>query len=1074
MKLNIRLISAGAGTGKTYRLTDELTALLTRKVDAYHPSKIIATTFTRAAAAELKNRIREKILERGEMEIAAQLEQALIGTINSISQQLLSLFSFESGLSPALAVIDDDEKDVLFQESLSLSLDVATLNEMDKLAQKFSIESKDTREVMKSISDSARNNALDKKKLEWSRDDSIKSLNNLLPKPDKDQDKIKTKLQKIIPGLRKKAAEAKDDKGTTMDSLSKLDAFYYKLQNGFTIPWADWADGAKLDGNKKANEAKVFDEARELMAAHFYFPEFQNDLAGYIKLCFDAAMLSMEKYASLKKERGLVDFVDQESLLLKALDDKQIQKRFSEQFKVLFVDEFQDTSPLQLSLFLKISSLVEKIIWVGDSKQAIYGFRNSDAQLINTVTEALGKPGPADILQTSYRSRPELVDIVNSLFLPALQDKEKILTKEQIVLNAKRKENKRLQTAFQLWGFQWQPSSKQRDNNEKYQSHLATRVVTFLASNPLMEDQYSNTVRNIKAGDICILCRTNQKCTGIANALRAQGLQAVVSNTGLNLTAEWRLLKACLHLLVDETDSLSKFEIEFLTNSDHNVPGMLEERLLFLKQAGEDYEKGKQWLINNSIIQWINEHRKFLLSESISGIIRLMYSGLDFNRILMEWGTGAQRHANLQQILCYSTEFEDYCLKLALLPNVHGFLSWFDGLAGDEQDNRGLVTNEFSVNVFTWHAAKGLEWPVVILCDLDDEREPDVFSVHVNAKKNIDFKDPLKDRSLRYWPWPYKTSPFGQKSGFHEFIDRCNDTEDYRTLESREHREALRLLYVGFTRARDYLIIPFKLKSGDKYLKPILENGICSFTELGNSETDRVIVKSKLFNQPLRLWITDYDDYADEISTRQKHAEVYLQKTKKVFATYFVTPSGSKPVEDISFKEGVSIHSSFSDVTIDGEKSEFGTFIHRVFCAYHPGMNDNQAKDLITSLGVCYGFDNPTLQNELLNVVREFYNWVEKKFSPIKIYKELPLMMETHGQLIDGIADLVIETDQEIILIDYKTFIGSPEAMQWKATTFSGQLKLYLDILRQGFPAKRVRGGVYFVMKGMMVWVEEV
>src|SRR5450432_261760 len=108
---NIRLISAGAGTGKTFRLTDELSELLTHGDSPYNPSQVIATTFTRAAAGELKNKIREKILERGEMQIIPQLEQALIGTVNSISQQLLTLFSFEAGLSPSLTVIDDQEKD---------------------------------------------------------------------------------------------------------------------------------------------------------------------------------------------------------------------------------------------------------------------------------------------------------------------------------------------------------------------------------------------------------------------------------------------------------------------------------------------------------------------------------------------------------------------------------------------------------------------------------------------------------------------------------------------------------------------------------------------------------------------------------------------------------------------------------------------------------------------------------------------------------------------------------------------------------------------------------------------------
>ncbi len=83
-------------------------------------------------------------------------------------------------------------------------------------------------------------------------------------------------------------------------------------------------------------------------------------------------------------------------------------------------------------------------------------------------------------------------------------------------------------------------------------------------------------------------------------------------------------------------------------------------------------------------------------------------------------------------------------------------------------------------------------------------------------------------------------------------------------------------------------------------------------------------------------------------------------------------------------------------------------------------------------------------------------------------------MMETNGQLVDGIADLVIETEHEVILIDYKTFTGDPAQMQWKAKTFSGQLKLYVDILQRAFPEKKVHGGIYFVMKGVVVWMEDV
>ena len=82
-------------------------------------------------------------------------------------------------------------------------------------------------------------------------------------------------------------------------------------------------------------------------------------------------------------------------------------------------------------------------------------------------------------------------------------------------------------------------------------------------------------------------------------------------------------------------------------------------------------------------------------------------------------------------------------------------------------------------------------------------------------------------------------------------------------------------------------------------------------------------------------------------------------------------------------------------------------------------------------------------------------------------------MMEINGQLVDGIADLVIETSDKIYLIDYKTFTGNTAELQWKATTFSGQLQLYMDILKKGFPDKEIYAGIYFVMKGVIVWTQD-
>ncbi len=174
---------------------------------------------------------------------------------------------------------------------------------------------------------------------------------------------------------------------------------------------------------------------------------------------------------------------------------------------------------------------------------------------------------------------------------------------------------------------------------------------------------------------------------------------------------------------------------------------------------------------------------------------------------------------------------------------------------------------------------------------------------------------------------------------------------------------------------------------------------------------------------------------------------------------------------DISFRAGVDIHSAFSDGKIHVEKSEWGTFIHRVLCACHPELKEDDLKKVIKRLAACYEIENTKLLRELPGNIQSFYKWAKEEFKPLRIYKELPLMMEMDGQLINGIADLVLENESEVLLVDYKTFTGDAAALEAKAKTFSGQLNLYMDILQKGFAGKNIRGGIYFVMEGRFVEV---
>lgn len=115
----IHLISASAGSGKTHRLVDELEGAITRERDPVRPEAIVATTFTVKAAAELRERVRSRLLEKGQVEKAQRLGAARIGTVNSICGQLVTDFAFDLGISPESRVLDEAAAAEAFAHALS-------------------------------------------------------------------------------------------------------------------------------------------------------------------------------------------------------------------------------------------------------------------------------------------------------------------------------------------------------------------------------------------------------------------------------------------------------------------------------------------------------------------------------------------------------------------------------------------------------------------------------------------------------------------------------------------------------------------------------------------------------------------------------------------------------------------------------------------------------------------------------------------------------------------------------------------------------------------------------------------
>ena len=158
---HVTFISAGAGSGKTYRLTEELEkALLEGKTT---PAGIIGTTFTVKAATELRERVRDRLLRRGHPDLAERAAESLIGTVHSVCERLLRRFAFELGLSPQLNVMSTEDGIKFFNQALDQEVDLPRLREMNALCSRLDVPQ--WQGAVKNLADMARENDIDPNEL---------------------------------------------------------------------------------------------------------------------------------------------------------------------------------------------------------------------------------------------------------------------------------------------------------------------------------------------------------------------------------------------------------------------------------------------------------------------------------------------------------------------------------------------------------------------------------------------------------------------------------------------------------------------------------------------------------------------------------------------------------------------------------------------------------------------------------------------------------------------------------------------------------------------------------------------
>ncbi|MEO1258382.1 MAG: UvrD-helicase domain-containing protein [Bacteroidota bacterium] len=1036
--MKLKIISAGAGSGKTYRLTQEMVGLLSG--ESVRASGIIATTFTNKAAAELQERVRVKLLEEGLTREANDLSNALIGTVHGLGVKLLKRFAFEAGVSPEVDIIAEEDQQLMFNQSLATVLTNERVVEMELLSERLGLKKSafnitDWRKVLKDLTEVARSNGFSKDVLDKSRRLSFQTFSEFLETPkERSQDAWNAQLAAEIEDTITRLENNEDTTKKTGTAVKSLKEIRNELRLRGNIYWHQWVKLTKIGVGTKSREdvAPLVD----LAAQHLAHQGFHDDIHSFISHIFDISQSAIEEFSRYKKSRGLIDYTDMEALVNQLLDDELVKTTLENEIDLLMVDEFQDTSPLQLEIFLKLSKLARYSVWVGDPKQSIYGFRGAEPALMNAIIGVQGGLKKENILAYSWRSREDIVYATNAIFIKAFPE----MAVEQVALMPKRcktasaeSANKKdepaeMGKALVHWHFQYDGEGR-KPGRSWLDRCLAEQVSTLLERAPIILPKGEAEYRAIRPGDVAILCRSNKSCQAVADALHRAGLKAAISRAGLLNTAEAKLILACLKFILNKYDSLSIAEIMILA-SGTELEEVIEDRLEFLANTATKESNGP-WGNDNEIINRINDLRQQVAELSSAEILTLLLEELNLRRIIISWGNNDQRLANVDQLIKWSFQYEEACNRLHSAASLGGFLLWLNDLENNGDDLQGAGENPLAVNVLTYHKSKGLEYPVVICHSLDQPLREDVWGLNIVQENNeVDLDNLLGNRWLRFWVNPYADQ--FRKTKLAEKIDASPAKIQKRKAALEEEA---RLLYVGITRARDYLVIP-TYHNQPTWLNRVFFNGKAD-QPLMDPHTD--ISPLEWEGRPL---VVDVEvnhfpaSIADGETTEPAISALPLINSDATHLPYFFDDSGFNG----KFKlDGIKYSAPLKLPEVI-ERKLIGDALVTYVNAEKSTIGIEQQKELAEHIIAVRDINDLVSATQLMDKNNDFIKWMNSFFEIKNIYRQYPVKIHFNDQFYESNIDLLLETKSGWQIIINHPFVGQKKQRIKKAKELSGKL----------------------------------
>ena len=741
-------VSAGAGTGKTTVIVERFVRALDDGLDV---DSILVITFTERAAGELRSRIRARLVESGRLDAARELDGAWISTIHGFCHRVLRLHPVEAGLDPRFRVLDESQAAVLRAEAFSAALaDFCAGEHRDRVRLLATYGADGLRRMLSGVAATLRSAG---------RGLALE----LGEAPD---------LGARIAELRR-AAEAVL---AETDSDATSEAGRATVRQALALIESPPPADLLLDLSQLAVRGRGKDRFAPYEDARLALEQTALNVAAVRdrELLEDLLVRFDEAYQAAKDRESGLDFED---LQLRARDllrdSEDVRERERLRFRSVMVDEFHDTNRLQCELIDAFDP--EELFFVGDEFQSIYRFRHADVDVFRER-----RAGVADVLPLTwnYRSRPELLAVVNELFgsefgdgyLPLqaggrVPDPAAGPVVELLVTD---------KASYEKADVSWRRGEARA---------VARRVREVVESG------------EATAGEVVFLFAAGTDAELFEEELRAVGLPTYrAAGRGYFGQQQVNDLLAYLRLLHNRYDDEA-----LVTVLAAPLVGVSNDALVLLRRAAGrrplfcGVEKGLPEGLSERDEQLFRAFRQrydrlveFADSSGLERLLEQVVVEHDYDLAVLAQWDGQRRYANMRKLGRLARSFEDLRGR-----DVEGFVRFvLDQQSVGVRESEAFAEEEGAdaVRLLTIHAAKGLEFNVVVVADAGRDR-PAARGEEIiclpDGRFGFGVRDPLS----------------GKRRG-------AFDYEDVRRAEEEaEEAERLRLYYVAMTRAIDRLIV---------------------------------------------------------------------------------------------------------------------------------------------------------------------------------------------------------------------------------------------------------------------------